>query len=376
MSNASLKVAFFLPGLHGGGAERVALNLLQGMVDQGYQPDLLVGQLEGDMAEQVPTGVNTINLQKPRVIACVPALARYLREERPDALVAHIFHSNLAAILAGKMAKGSTRIIGVEHNAMGKALSQSFKTRVVKQVMKLLYPGADIIVGVSDGVCRDICESLGVAEEKVLTIYNPVVNDALLLKAEEIPDHPWIDSDQPLFLGLGRLAPEKDFPNLLQAFAEFRKSREGKLLILGEGALRAQLEDQIEELGIGDDVEMPGFCQNPYGYLSKATALVLSSEWEGLPTVLIEALACGCPVVSTDCPMGPDEILEGGKYGPLVPMKDPVALAKAMIEITDNPPNRDLLRERGAWYSYKRSVDRYLKVCRGEEIAPRQSEDS
>jgi len=233
------------------------------------------------------------------------------------------------------------------------------------------YSGANAIIAVSNGVADDLSHYAGIPRERITTIYNPIVSPTLLSQAKALLDHPWFQPfAPPVVLGVGRLHEQKDFPTLLKAFACVRAKQEAHLMILGEAdAKRAQLLTELmtlaTQLGIADDVALPGFVPNPFAYMARAAVFVLSSAWEGLPSVLIEALACGCPVVSTACPSGPVEILENGKYGPLVPVGDDVALADAILSVLHTPPNRDWLRTRGAIFSVDCAADQYLAMLLG-----------
>jgi glycosyltransferase involved in cell wall biosynthesis len=195
-------------------------------------------------------------------------------------------------------------------------------------------------------------------------IHNPVVDSSIPVKARESIDHPWLRvEDHRVILGIGRFMPQKDFPLLLRAFARVkRQANDTKLILLGDGPDRRELRSLAKDLNIEGGVDMPGFVSNPYAYLSRASLFVLSSIHEGLPTVLVEALACGCPVVSTNCPSGPDEILEGGTWGPLVPVGDVSALAQAMITTLESPPDAAQLKQRAESFSVDAAVDRYYKA--------------
>lgn len=357
-------IAFFLPNLYGGGAERVAINLLKGMAEKDVPLDLVLADAEGPYLELVPKSVRMINLGAGRVLKAMLPLSRYLRENRPTALLSHLNHANVVALFARNLARTKTRLVVVEHNTLSAGQSKFIRGRFLKPFMQWLYPSADAIVGVSKGVALDLEQQLLLPAGKVMTIYNPVVDRELLAKANTPLDHPWFQKDSPpVFLAVGRLSTQKDFSTLIQAFALFRKQAMARLLILGEGELRPELEDAIDKLGIAEDVSMPGFLPNPYAYMRQATAFILSSRWEGLPTVLIEAMACGCPVISTDCPSGPKEILEAGKYGLLVPIGDPVALSKVMLQMVANPPvNRELLIQKSMDFSFEKAVDNYLAI--------------
>jgi glycosyltransferase involved in cell wall biosynthesis len=357
------RIAFFLPTLAGGGAERVALNLLKGMSERDVLLDFILADATGPYLDQVPKGVRLIDLGTGRVTKSIPALAKYLKEVQPVGLLSHMNHTNVAAILAKELARSKTKLVVVEHGTLSAAKSELLRSKLVPPMMKWLYPRANTIVGVSRGVSEDLDTELGFRPGTVKTVYNPVIDRDLIAKANMPVEHPWFEAgNPPVFLAVGRFTPPKDFPNLIAAFGILRQQKNARLMILGEGELRGELEAQIDRLGIGADVSLPGFVSNPYAYMSKSSAFVLSSRWEGLPTVLIEAMACGCAVVSTDCPSGPQEILAGGKYGMLVPIENAPALADAMIATLDHPIDRTESIDRGMYFSTDRAVTAYLDL--------------
>jgi glycosyltransferase involved in cell wall biosynthesis len=357
------RIATFLPSLAGGGAERVALNLLKGMIERDIPVDLVVADLQGEYSGQVPKEVRIFNLAKSRVTRAIPALARYLKEHQPVMLLSHLNHANVAAILARDLARSPTKLAVVEHSTLSASKPEFFRGRFMPLAMRLLYQRAAAIVGVSQGVSADLDLQLGFRSGTVKTIYNPVVDRELLSSARLPLEHPWFQAvSPPVFLAVGRLSLAKDFANLIRAFAIVRQQRPARLIILGEGEARSALEAEIATLGISDDVSLPGFNANPYAYMAHAATFVLSSRWEGLPTVLIEAMACGCAVVSTDCPSGPQEILAAGKYGLLVPIDNSPALAAAMLQTLDTPMDRAQSIERGRYFSSERAVSEYLKL--------------
>ena len=357
------RIAFFLPSLYGGGAERVAVQLLKGMSGRNVPLDLVLATAEGPYLDQVPQQVRVVNLAAGRVVKAVLPLSNYLRQEKPCALLSHMDHANVTAVVARELARTKTRLVLVEHNTLSVSRSKLFRARLIPPLMKLLYPRADAIVGVSRGVAQDLETQLAIAKGKISVIYNPVVDDELIAKAKAPLEHPWFqEGSPPVFLAVGRLSEQKDFLTLIKAFELLRRRRLARLTILGEGESRSELETAIASLGISEDVSMPGFVNNPYAYMSRASGFVLSSRWEGLPTVLIEAMACGCPVIATDCPSGPKEILESGVYGPLVPIGDEKALSAAMLQVLEAPANRDVLVQRAMYFSIDRVVPEYLTL--------------
>ena len=358
------RIAFFLPNLYGGGAQRVGINLLKGMVEyENIDLDLILGIAEGPYLDKIPQGVNTIDLGVRRTIQGLMPLRNYLNTIRPIALLSHMNYVNAIALLAKGTTTVDTKIIGVEHNTLSASSPRSFSDKTVVWLMKLLYPHAAKIVGVSQGVSKDLEVELGLKKGLVQTIYNPVIDSELLAKAEETVEHPWLQSNRdPVFLAVGRLTQQKDFANLIKAFAVVRAKRPAKLIILGEGELRGELEALIASLGIAENVSLPGFVNNPYAFMKRADVFTLSSQWEGLPTVLIEAMACGCSVVSTDCPSGPEEILASGKYGQLVPIKDTQALGRGMLTALENPISKDILKQRSLIFSTEQIVPQYLDL--------------
>lgn len=335
------KVALFLPSLVGGGAERVMLSLASEFAGQGHTVDLVLAKATGEYIDQVPSNVHIVDLNTSRVLYSLFPLIRYLKESRPQSVLSALDHTNIIAICAVAIANVNTKTVVSIHNNLthlSKVKKARFITHWIPPLMKWSFKRADRVVAVSQGVAEDAVQRLELPEEKVQVIYNPVVDERLIEKADELIDHPWFaDGEPPVLLAVGRLTAEKDFPTLLRSFAKLRKTRSVRLIILGEGEKRAELEELIEQLGISQDVQLPGFVTNPYAYMRNARLFVLSSLSEGLPTVLIEALACGTEVISTDCPSGPREILQSGRYGSLVPIKDSEALFQAIKERLDVP---------------------------------------
>ncbi|MEM2567684.1 MAG: glycosyltransferase [Candidatus Bathyarchaeia archaeon] len=335
------KIAIFLPSLRGGGAERVMVNLARGFYEQGLIVDLVLAKAEGPYLSEVSPGIRTVDFKVKRVLHALPGLIRYLRRERPKALLSAMSHANIVAIGAKKLSQAKSRLVISEHNTLSQATKHTSLQRVrfMPFLIRRFYPWADAVVAVSYGVAEDLVAQTGLSMEKIKVIYNPVVTLDLFAKAKEPLDHPWFALGQPpVILGVGKLTLQKDFGTLIRAFALVRKECPARLLILGEGEERPKLEALVRQLGLEGEVSLAGFVNNPYKYMKRAAVLVLSSRWEGLPSVLIEAMALGTALVSTNCPSGPAEILEGGKWGKLVPLGDPEALACAILETLHDPP--------------------------------------
>ena len=333
-------IAFFLPTLSGGGAERVIVNLAQGMADRGLPVHLVVAAADGVLLGQLPPSVRLVDLRAPRVLRSLVPLTGYLRRERPRVLISSMSHANLVALWAAKLARRATPVMVTVHNTMSQAIPQQGRLagELWPHLLRTFYPWAACVIAVSRGAADDLARTSGLPRERVRVIYNPVITPTMMVLASESPDHPWfVPGQPPVILGVGRLTRQKDFPTLIRAFAKVRQCRSARLMILGEGEERPHLEALTQELGLTDDVALPGFRENAMTYMAKSALFVLSSAWEGLPTVLIEALATGTQVVSTDCPSGPREILQEGRLGALVPVGNAAALSEAIVNGLDQP---------------------------------------
>ena len=335
-SQAPPDVAIFLRSLYGGGAEKVMLNLACGFVERGLNVDLVLVRAAGPYLEQVPPKVRVVDLKAQSVASSLPKLTHYLRQIRPTTMLAALHYPCEIAVLAKRLAGVSTRIIVSEHNTLSREAVgiPQMSVRLNPLAARLFYPWADGIVAVSQGVADDLGQITRLSSDRIQVIYNPIVLPQLFTLAQEPVEHSWFKpGEPPVILGVGRLHPQKDFPTLIRAFAEVRKIQQARLMILGDGPERQALTTLVSELGLTEDVAFPGFVQNPYAYMSKAAVFVLSSAWEGLGNVLVEAMAIGTPVVSTNCESGPGEILADGKYGALVPVRDSAAIAQAITSV-------------------------------------------
>jgi glycosyltransferase involved in cell wall biosynthesis len=357
------RIAFFLPGLYEGGAERVILNLAEGVAERGFPVDLVLARAEGPYMSQVPQSVRLIDLKAMRVLTSVPALTRYLCSEQPTALLSALF-ANLIALMSRRLSGLPRRLVISEHNTLSSVSQQQpdLRWQLYPKLAGWLYPGADDIIAVSHGVAEDLARTTTIPRHRIQVVYNPVVTADVGEKSKIPLDHPWFKpGEPPVILAVGRLTRQKAFDVLIRAFSQVQKRCPARLLILGEGEDRSMLESLIKQLGLETDINLPGFVQNPYPYMTRAALLVLPSRWEGLPTVLIEALYLGTPIVATDCPGGSREILKNGEYGRLVPVDSDQMLADA---ITTSLNCHFLCPPSESWTPYTLDfvVDRYLKL--------------
>ena len=402
------RIAILTPSLAGQGAERKALYLAAGLLERGYNVDILLQRLICHYPDEVPdrarifyessrtdarTRVNLGRigttphpllsepspwwiryprigmsrrlrrkqlrlLMSTRLPGWAASIAAYLDREHPRALLAMNVLSASAATMATQLSHHPVRVVATLHEPL------NHRRLLVRA--RCSYPYADAVVGVSHGVSAEFAKIPNLTRSQLYVIYNPVFSEYLTRKSREPADHPWLDrAKTPVIIAIGKLIRRKDFATLLIAFARVRARRSARLIVLGEGRLRRSLLSLARRVGVAEHVDFAGFLENPYALLANADLFVLSSRNEALPTVLIEAMACGCPVVSTDCPFGPREILENGRYGALVPVGQPEALAAAMARTLDQPPQRTVLRKRASFFSAERAVNQYEKLLLG-----------
>ena len=332
--------------------------------------DIVLASGTGSFLSELPVEAEVFDLHAKRVSCSIPGLIRYLKKRHPVSLLAFQDHAGVAAILARAVSGIDTRIVPSVHIAWSCLLERcGFKQRLLGGVLRFAYRHADAVVAVSHGAAADMVSAVGVDASNVRVIYNPVVSPELFAKSAQAVDHPWFKADEPpVVVGIGRLERQKNFPLLLRAFGHVRTQLPIRLLILGEGRERSVLEALVHYLGLQQDVWMPGFVANPYPYLRRAAMFVLSSDFEGLPTALTEALALGVPAIATNCKTGPAEILQDGRYGLLVPVGDVEALGAAMLATLRGPTSRVPAE---AWqpYTYETVTDAYAQLLAPEFTA-------
>lgn len=362
-ANKSQHVTLFMPSFAGGGAERMMLNLASEFITHGVRVSLVLATATGEYSHLAPSNAQIVDLRHPGVITAVPSLARYLWRERPTAMLVTLDHAAVAAVLAARLAGNHTKVFVRQACGVSAQDRPTVRERILPLFQRVAYPFAERIIAVSQGVATDVHNALGVAQRKITVLANPVLTSDIDSLSREQTGHPWLDSPStPVILGAGRFHRQKGFDTLLDAFAIVHKSSTARLVLLGEGQLRDALATRAANLGLSSVVSMPGFVRNPFAFMARASVFALASRWEGLPGVLLQAMACGCPVVSTDCPSGPREILTDPALGPLVPVDDAPALAQAMLSVLANPPASEILREAVVPYSSRESGKRYLDV--------------
>lgn len=332
------KIAIFIPSLAGGGAERAMVNLASGLVAQGQQVEFVLVRAEGQFLADVPAEVRIIDLRARRSIFALPALIHYLWTQPPDVLLTALDNASVIAILANCLSHATTKVVVSVHAPLSwtHGRTKSLFGKIFLWLIRWFYPRASAVVAVSEGVRHDLIRHFGIDRHKVHTIYNPIIDTRIQEMGSEVLEHRWFGPQQiPVILAVGRLSVEKDYPTLIRAFYIVRQQRTARLLILGEGDERANLQELVNELRLAQDVELAGFTPNPYAFMKHASCFVLSSTFEGFGNVIVEALAMGCRVVSTNCPTGPVEILQGGEFGQMVPVGEIEAMAATVLHILD-----------------------------------------
>lgn len=335
------------------------------ILHHGLEVDFVLARKTGPLLKNIPPDAGVVDLSARRTLAALLPLAAYLHREKPFALIAAPDHANLVAIWAKLLSSSQTKVLIGTHICLSIAIKNSKKVqeKIYPILLHLFFRLADARIAVSQGAADDMARVARIPRECIRTIYNPFPVAEISHMSLEPPIHPWFfPGEPPVILAAGRLTVQKDYPILLKAFASIHNHRTVRLVILGEGSERTKLLTLAGELGIRDDFDLPGFWDHPYPLMARCRVFVNSSAWEGFGNVLVEALACGAQVVATDCPSGPAEILENGKYGKLVPVGDVVALARAIEEALDNPMSREFFIERAKVFSSETAVSSYLQI--------------
>jgi len=366
MDQNKASVFFLIDSLSGGGAQKVFIRLATELTQRGYNVSLLTFNKYGPNLKNIPSGIPVIELSRVNALFSVASLVVLLKKSKCNILISGLNYSNVISFFSSFFIS-DMKIIRTQHNVfkgssiMEESTLKKYKRKlIVKPLMSLIFKRSDCVVAVSPGVKEDLINYLKINPNVVKVIYNPVLSDELLIKSKEQIDHKWFDEGKTVLLGVGRLSIAKDFKTLIKAFSIVNRSKqETRLIILGEGESRKQLEKLIDQLALNDKVCLPGFVNNPIKYMKNADLFVLSSKWEGFGLVLVEAMSCSTPVVSTDCQTGPADILEHGKWGRLVPTNNPHLMAEAILETLKAPIDPE---ERAHHFSVEKAADEYEKL--------------
>lgn len=359
-----LKVFYFQSSLGTGGATRSNLKIASGLANNGFDVGFITGNSDVHPGVCTPDSVKHYKLNFSRTIKSILPLVRFIRSEKPDFIISGLIQNNIALALAKIISRSSVKVAFTDRVAPSIEIKNKsgILHKLLPFLMRVFYPVSDCLIAVSCGTAEDVLSIVPSARNKMRVIYNPSVTGEKIAKSYLEFQHMWRNSDLPILLGLGRLEPQKDFLTLLDAFSKVQKDIPSRLIIIGEGSQRAKLEAKISDLNIDTRVDLMGFIPNPHPFLRHADLFVLSSAWEGLPNVLLEAMAYGTSVVSTNCISGPDEILEGGKIAPLVPVGDADAMAESIVRVLKQPQSGEALIKRASMFSEEQSIQRYAEL--------------
>ena len=362
-----MKITVFLRSLHGGGAERVMLTLANEFVCRGHSVDMVLMMKRGAYIDEIHDRISIINLECSRPWNSIFPLIKYLRKEEPDIVLSAMPIANSVSSFSRAFAFVDTRVVVTEHNSRSLVLGDVLKKRqlILLPLVRLGYVMADEIVAVSKGVSKKLKGISFIKEEKINVINNPIFSKKIREKRIQEAGHEWFEKkEKPIVISAGRIVEQKGFEGLIESFLLVKEIKRARLVILGEGGRRKELEKLVSSLGLEEDVWMPGFVENPWKYMARADLFVLSSKYEGFGNVLVEAMACGTPVVSTDCPTGPRMILADGEYGELVPVGETETMAHAIVDTLESPPASQPLIDRAGDFSVTKSVEKYLDIMK------------
>ena len=362
-----MRVALFVSSLRGGGAERAMLDIARGLSERGMEVDLVLVKAAGHYLKLVPPGIGIVDLDARKAVFALLRFARYLRQERPAVLISTMPTVNIVAVLTRTFFSRSTAVAARRANNFAMQMKHgNFKERSILRLERFLLRFADAVITNSRGAAEDLVNAAPHLTSLIRVVHNPIVWPDLADKASESVNHAWLkDTSMPVILAAGRLEPVKDYPTLLKAFVKVvLPTCPSRLIVLGEGSVLSDLRHLAENLAAADVIDFPGFVMNPFAYMSKASVFVLSSVYEGSPNVLVQAMACGTRVVSTDCPSGPREILHDGALGRLVPVGDWRSLGQAILDTLDRPVDSTRLIAGTSAYSAESSIQQYFDlVC-------------
>ena len=352
----SIQVCFFIYSFTGGGAEKMMINVANELHARGYQVEIMLVDASGPYTSLVDPKIDVSEIGGSNTIEIQYNLWKYLRSNEPDVFLSTMEIPNIVSVIATRTLSIPVALRIANINSMK---DRQGKYKLIPVLKRLTYPRAESIITISDGVAQDLSSITDITQNQMRTIYNPAFDPEIPEKSREAVNFDWLnDDDKNVVIGVGSLKPQKDFSMLLDAIYQLEDDNT-HLVILGKGDLKQDLIQQANELGIRDRISFPGFVDNPYAYMAKADVFALSSAWEGFGNVIVEAMACETPVVCTDCPGGPAEILDNGTYGPLVPVGDDTAMAEAIQQLFEDPTDPDLLVSRAQDFTIEKIVDQY-----------------
>ena len=361
MSQGRPDISVVIGSMRIGGAERATMHLINGLSKKGLKVDLVLLFKAGDFLDSIDPNINIVNLNKRKASQGIGAFRKYLKQNNPEKLFVVQNHIQLMVLIAAKLTGWKGKIILNEQSTFSRNLI-GFKGSIQQKLSKLLFPGADSITAVSEGVAADLKRNFPGMKAKISVIPNAVITEHLYKVKDKPVSHPYFNTGNPVFISAGRFIKSKNFDLLIKAFKVYNKDNMARLIILGDGEERHHLKRLVAALNMTDMVSFPGFVPDPCSYFSKADLFISSSDYEGLPGVIIEALACGCKVVSTDCDNGPAEILQNGKFGFLCPVGNVNYMAEAIDLAVNSKVDKISLVERANYFHVDRIVAEYLKL--------------
>lgn len=359
------RILFVIPSLGGGGAERACINILKGLDRERFPCTLCLFAKGGVFLSEVPSDIRLYDLggHLRYDFRLIPRLSRIIRHEQPSVVLSFLRYANAITVLAATLSRHGAAIVLNEQNYPSVEMPRFRWSTLRRAAIRRLYARADVIIAISEGVAGDLTAAFHVPRHRIAVIPNPVDVSRIRLLAQEPVDHPWFNGDEPVIIAVGRLEAQKGYPDLIEAFSILQHDVPARLVFLGEGSQRATLEALVQERRLGGRIAFLGFQSNPYRFMAHADAFALSSLYEGFGNVIVEALALGLPVVATDCRSGPAEILERGRYGLLVPVSQPDAMAEALRHALLDVGLRERLRRdgpaRAADFDLTTIVERY-----------------
>lgn len=368
------RIAIHLPDLNLGGIGKNSFKLAEAFRDKGYKVEFVINNFNGKYIDQIPNDIAVVDLKSNRFFCSLPKIYKYLKQTEPDAFIVARDYINIPIIIIKNILRIKTRLMISCHTNMAEevkyaGLKRKIFLKIILFLTRFTYRYADSVVVVSEGIKNDVHIYSGLDKDRITTIYNPIIDSKMEAQMKEEVECKWIEVDEKVIISVGRLTRQKDFVTLIKAFDLVKKQYEGvKLIILGEGEDRVKLQKLIDEMGLGKEVNLWGYVNNPYAYLKKADLFVLASAWEGFGNSIVEAMATGIPLICTDCPSGPSEILANGKYGDLVKVGDYEELSKRILY---NLRNVNVLKEtkearvkRAYEFTLEEAANKYLHALK------------